>query len=337
MATIRDVAKLAEVSVSTVSLALSNPGRVSAKTLERIRQAVAAVGYVADPLAQSLARGRSRMIGFVVGNVGNPFFGDIRRELENYALEHNHFVLITDSSGEPDREQALVEHLIGLKIAGLALAPSSFGPEYVNFIQSLKVPMVCFDQKVAGIERDFVGSDNYLAGAMLTEHLLQLGHRRIAFIAGPQHMHTASERYRGFAETMASAGVEVNPNYVVDGQFTRSGGYGAAMRLLIQPERPTAILGANNAVALAALQAMQELGFNCPNDISLAMIDDVAWSNVITPRITMVVQDTLKLGGIIARRLLHRITNPDAAIDPPQDFVLSPKFVPGNSCRRISS
>ncbi len=335
MATIRDVARLAEVSVSTVSLALSNPGRVSQKTLERIRSAVAAVGYVADPLAQSLARGRSKMIGLVVGNVGNPFFGDIRRELENYALEHEHFVLITDSSGKREREQALVEHLIGLKIAGLALAPSSFGPDYVRFVESLKVPMVCFDQKVAGIERDFVGSDNYLAGAMLTEHLLQLGHRRIAFIAGPQHMHTASERYRGFVETMASAGVEVNPSYVVDGQFTRSAGYEAAMRLLIQPERPTAILGANNAVALAALQAMQELGFNCPGDISLCMIDDVQWSNVITPRITMVVQDTLKLGGIIARRLLHRITTPGAAAEPPQDFVLSPKFVPGNSCRRV--
>ncbi len=335
MATIRDVARLAEVSVSTVSLALSNPGRVSQKTLERIRTAVAAVGYVADPLAQSLARGRSKMIGLVVGNVGNPFFGDIRRELENYALEHEHFVLIADSSGKLERERALVEHLIGLKIAGLALAPSSFGPDYVKFVESLKVPMVCFDQKVAGIERDFVGSDNYLAGAMLTEHLLQLGHRRIAFIAGPQHMHTASERYRGFMETMASAGVDVNPNYVVDGQFTRSAGYEAAMRLLIQPERPTAILGANNAVALAALQAMQELGFDCPGDISLCMIDDVQWSNVITPRITMVVQDTLKLGGIIARRLLHRISTPDAAAEPPQDIVLAPKFVPGNSCRRV--
>ncbi|MBN9334423.1 LacI family DNA-binding transcriptional regulator, partial [Devosia sp.] len=210
MATIRDVAKLAEVSVSTVSLAFSSPGRVSPRTLERIRSAAAAVGYVADPLAQSLARGRSRMIGFVVGNVGNPFFGDIRRELENYALEHEHFVLITDSSGKTDRERDLIEHLIGLKIAGLALAPSSFGPDYVDFVSSIKVPMVCFDQKVAGIERDFVGSDNFLAGAMLTEHLLQLGHRRIAFIAGPQHMHTASERYRGFVETMASAGVEVN-------------------------------------------------------------------------------------------------------------------------------
>lgn len=335
MPTIRDVARLAEVSVSTVSLAFSNPARVSARTLARIRTAAVEVGYVADPLAQSLARGRSRMIGFVVGNVGNPFFGDIRRELENYALEHQHFVLVTDSSGKTDRERDLIEHLIGLKIAGLALAPSSFGPEYAHFISSIKVPMVCFDQKVAGIERDFVGSDNFLAGAMLTEHLLQLGHRRIAFIAGPPHMNTAAERYRGFVETMASAGVEVNPNYVVDGQFTRTAGYEAAMRLLIQPERPTAILGANNAVALAALQAMQELGFSCPDDISLAMIDNIQWSSVITPRITMVVQDTLQLGNIIARRLLHRITDPEAAFEPAQDFVLAPKFVPGASCRRL--
>jgi len=335
MATIRDVAKMAEVSVSTVSLAFSSPGRVSARTLEKIRRAAAQVGYVADPLAQSLARGRSRMIGFVVGNVGNPFFGDIRRELENYALEHEHFVLVTDSSGKTERERALVEHLIGLKIAGLALAPSSFGPDYVDFIKSIKVPMVCFDQKVAGIERDFVGSDNFLAGAMLTEHLLQLGHRRIGFIAGPPHMHTASERHRGFVETMASAGVEVNPNYVVDGQFTRSAGYEAAMRLLIQPDRPTAIIGANNAVALATLQAMQELGFSCPDDISLAMIDNVQWSSVITPRITMVVQDTIQLGNIIARRLLHRITSPEAVLEPAQDFVLAPKFVPGTSCRKV--
>ncbi len=336
MATIRDVARLAEVSVSTVSLAFSSPGRVSAGTLERIRAAAAAVGYVADPVAQSLARGRSRMIGFVVGNVGNPFFGDIRRELENYALEHEHFVLVTDSSGKTDREKALVEHLIGLRIAGLALAPSSFGDAYVDFVRSIKVPTVCFDQKVPGIDRDFIGSDNFLAGAMLTEHLLQLGHRRIAFIAGPQHLHTASERYRGFSETMASAGVEVNPSFVVDGQFTRAAGYEAAMRLLIQPERPTAIIGANNVLALTALQAMQELGFACPDDISLAMIDNIQWSSVITPRITMVVQDTVQLGSLVARRLMHRITDPpEAESEPPQDFVLAPKFVPGNSCRRI--
>lgn len=335
MPTIRDVARLAGVSVSTVSLALSNPARVSPKTLGKVRQAVEEVGFVVDPLAQSLARGRSRMVGFVVGNVGNPFFGDIRRELENYALEHDHIVLVTDSSGRPDRERLLVEHLVRLKAAGLVLSPSCNDPDYIDFLAGLDIPVVCFDQKVAGIERDFVGSNNYMAGAMLTEHLLQFGHRRIAFISGPSHMHTARERYRGFADAMANAGVEINPALVVDGQFTRTAGYDAAMRLLIQPERPTAIVGANNTVALSALQAMQELGFRCPEDISLTMIDNVQWSSVITPRITMVVQDTLALGSIIARRLMHRIATPGGGDEPPQDFILTPRFVSGNSCRKI--
>jgi LacI family transcriptional regulator len=335
MATIRDVAKIAGVSVSTVSLAFSNPGRVAASTLEKIRAAADTVGYAADPLAQTLARGRSRMIGFVVGNVGNPFFGDIRRELENFAIQHQHFVLVTDTSGQRERERALIEHLIGLKVAGLALAPAGSGPDYVAFIQSLRIPVICFDQKVAGLDRDFVGSNNYLAGAMLTEHLLQLGHRGIGFIKGPDHFNTAAERYRGFAETMASAGVDIDPAHVEDGKFTRSGGYAAAMKLLVQPNRPTAIIGANNTVALAALQAIQELGFRCPEDISLAMVDTVQWAEVITPKITTVVQDSVQLGNIIARRMLQRISDPGATLEPPQDFVLTPRFVPGTSCRRL--
>jgi LacI family transcriptional regulator len=107
------------------------------------------------------------------------------------------------------------------------------------------------------------------------------------------------------------------------------------MRLLTQQERPTAIIGANNVTGLAALQAAQELGFRCPDDISLAMVDDVPWSNVITPKLTTVVQDTQKMGGIIARRIVHRILSPEGAAEPPQDFILPPRFVIGTSSRAI--
>jgi len=335
MTTIRDVAQSAGVSTSTVSLAFNDPKRVSAKTLARIRRAAEELGYVADPLAQSLARGRSRLIGLITPNVGNPFFGDIRRELENYAIEHNHFVLISDSSGKPTRERDLLEHLMGLKVAGVVMAPNGRGKDYAEFIQSFKIPIVCFDQKVEGIARDFIGSDNRLAVAMLTEHLLQLGHRRIAFIAGPEGLYSAQGRLAGFMETMAGAGVEVDPSLVVDGNFTGGPAYAQAMRLLTRADRPTAIIGANNVMALAALQAIQELGFRCPDDVSLAMVDDVAWSSVITPKLTTVVQDTLKMGGIVARQILQRILAANGDTEPPQDFILTPKFVLGTSCRRI--
>ena len=335
MPTIRDVAKSAGVSTSTVSLAFSDPKRVGAKTLERIQRAAAELGYVADPLAQTLARGRSRLIGLITPNVGNPFFGDIRRELENYAIEHNHFVLVSDSSGKATREREVLEHLVGLKVAGVVLAPNGQGKDYADFIQSFKIPIVCFDQRVDGIERDFIGSDNRLATAILTEHLLQLGHRRIAFIAGPESLYTARGRLAGYRETMAGAGVEIDPSLIVDGNFTNSAAYGQAMRLLTRADRPTAIVGANNVMGLAALQAVQELGFRCPDDISLAMVDDVPWSHVITPKLTTVVQDTVKMGTTIARQLLHRILAAGGAAEPARDFILSPRFVPGTSTKAI--
>ncbi|UAB69197.1 LacI family DNA-binding transcriptional regulator [Vibrio sp. SCSIO 43132] len=334
MATIRDVAKLAGVSISTVSLSLSNPNKVSEKTLKRIREAISAVGYVVDPVAQSLARGSSRMIGFVVGNIGNPFFGEIRREIEDYALKHNYFLLAVESSGIMEREQELVRHLAGLKVAGLVIAPSGNGSEYINFLHQLKMPVVSFDQKVTGMEYDFVGSDNFNASSMLTEHLLQLGHKRIGFIKGPDQMHTAIERYRGYTSTLASADIDIDSSLVVNGQYTRDIGYEAATKLMLQRNPPTAILGANNVVSLSALQVIQELGLKCPDDISLAMIDDEQWSELITPRLTMVVQDTKRLGNIIAERLISRINDSNNEI-PVQDFVLDSKFIIGNSCRKF--
>lgn len=308
---------------------------MGAETLERIRQAIQSTGYRIDPVAQTLARGRSSLIGFVAANLGNMFFGDVRREIEHQALDHGYFVLIADSSGRADLERALLERLQAQKIAGIALAANGHGEEYATFLRDFKTPIVMFDQKVEGAARDFVGSDNALTTTILAEHLLQLGHRRIALISGPSSLYTANERLTGFLNTMAGAGVEVDPSLVVEGGYTRAGGHAQAMRLLTRRDRPTAIIGANNMTGLAALQAMQEMGFRCPDDVSLAMVDDVPWSNVITPRITMVVQDAQKLGELAAQRLLARIASPEAAAEPPQDFILTPRFVRGESTRRL--
>ena len=335
MTTIRDVARLAGVSISTVSLALNSPKRVGAETLERIQQAIRSTGYRIDPVAQTLARGRSSLIGFVAANLGNMFFGDIRREVEHLALENGHFVLIADSAGKPDLERAWLERLEAQKVAGIVLAANGHGEDYAAFLRDFKTPIVMFDQKLAGAKRDFVGSDNLLTTTILTEHLLQLGHRRIAFISGPAGLHTADERLKGYIDTMAGAGVEIDPSLVVEGGYTRSGGHTQAMRLLARRNRPTAIIGANNVTGLAALQVMQELGFRCPDDVSLAMVDDVPWSSVITPRITMVVQDAQKLGELAAQRLLARIESPEGAAAPPQDLILTPRFVRGESTKRL--
>jgi LacI family transcriptional regulator len=331
MATIRDVAKLAGVSISTVSLALNKTGPVSADTQNRVWEAALAVGYAPNPVAQSLKSGRTRLIGMIVGDVGNPFFGRLLKEVERLALEKQHLVIVSDSGTDPARERAILDHLSSQRVAGILLSPHGSSPEHVEHIRRLQMPMVLIDHKVEGLEADFVASDNVLASAMLTEHVIRFGHRRIAHIAGKPGLYTSYMREKGFRDTMAGAGIEVDESLVVDGQYDGERAYAQAMRLLTRADRPTAILAANNVMALGTLQAINDLGFRCPDEISLTSIDDVPWGNVIQPRITMVVQPVDEMARIATECLMERINARGATI-PPRDFILIPKLVVGHSC-----
>ena len=332
MATIRDVASLSGVSISTVSLALNESGRVSAETYQKIWAAAQAVGYTPNPVAQSLKSGRSRLIGMIVGDISNPFFGRLLKGVERYALARNHLVIVSDSGANPDQELAMLDHLSGQRVAGIMLMPHGSSPDYVARIRALRMPLVLIDHRIGGVECDFLGSDNVLASAMLTEHLIRFGHRRIAYIAGTPGLWTSERRKQGFVETMQGAGIEIEESLVVDGQYDGERAYEQTMRLLTRPDRPTAIVAANNVMALGALQAVNDLGFKCPQDISLTSIDDVPWGNVIQPRITMVVQQVDELARLASQWLLERIDARGGPAPPPRERIFVPQLVVGQSC-----
>jgi LacI family transcriptional regulator len=332
MATIRDVAKMAGVSISTVSLAFNESSRVNPVTHQRIAAAAQAVGYVPNPLAQSLKSGRSRLIGMVVGDISNPFFGRLLKGVERSALERDHLVIVSDSGAHPEQELAILDHLSDQRVAGLILSPHGKAPEYAARLNQLAMPFVLVDQKVPGVDSDFVGSDNVLASAILTEHLIRFGHRRIAHISGRAGLYTTDMRMKGFVDTMQGAGIEVDPSLVVDGDYEGERAYAETMRLMTRSDRPTAILAANNVMALGALQAINDLGFKCPQDISLTSIDDVPWGNVIQPRITMVVQQIDELARTASEWLFERIRLRGSVPLPPREHILSPQLVVGQSC-----
>lgn len=332
MATIRDVAKRADVSISTVSLAFNGSGPVSPETKKKIWNAAKAVGYTPNPLAQSLKRGHTRLIGMVVGDVSNPFFGRLLKEVERLALERDHLVIVSDSGTDPARELAILEHLSAQRVAGIILTPHGHTPKYIESIRKLEMPMVMIDHKVDGVVADFVATDNVLASAMLTEHIIRFGHKRVAHIAGRTGLWTADQRLLGFRNTMAAAGIEVDEDLIADGDYEGERAYECAMRLLTSAIRPTAIVAANNVMALGALQAINDLGFKCPNDISLVSIDDVPWSNVIQPRITMVVQPIHEIARIATEYLLERINLRNDRTMPPRTTILTPRLIVGQSC-----
>lgn len=334
MATIRDVAKLAGVSISTVSLVLNGSSRVSPETLLKVQEAAAAVGFTADPVARSLKSGSSRLIGMVAGDVGNPFFGKLLKEIQRCALEKDHLVIVSASRGVAAHESQILDHLAGQRVAGILLSPHGNDASFVAHIRRLSMPVVFIDHMVDGVESDFVGSDNELASAMLTEHLIRFGHRRIALIAGQAGLYSADRRTEGFFQTMQSADVPIDPTLVVDAQYDGELAYAETMRLLTRADRPTAIVAANNVMALGALQAIMDLGFRCPDDISLTCIDDVPWSNVIRPRLTMVVQPIEEIARTASEFLFERIAARGGAPIPPRRQIMIPKLIVGQSCAR---
>lgn len=331
MVTIKDVAQLAQVSTSTASLTFAKSDRVSPETAKRIWKAADALGYRPNLLARSLKQGRSRMVGMLIGDISSTFFGRLLKAVEKRLLERGYLMIVSDTDGNPQRELELLQHLTGQRLAGLMISPHGSTAEYGQQLQAFDTPIVMVDHCFPGIDLDYVASDSRLAVKMLTEHLLNLGHRRIVQITGPSQLFTASERIAGYREAMMAAGIEVSDDMLVDGRYQDVEGYAQTIKLLMQKDRPTAIIAANNMMGLGALQAIQDLGYSCPRDISLVMVDDIPWISVIAPRITTVVQDIEQIALTSTEYLLDRIEAEPAAVIPARKSVLIPRLSIGNS------
>lgn len=338
MPTIRDVARLAGVSISTVSLTLNHPDRVSSDTARKVAEAARTVGYSANPIAQSLKRGRSRLIGMVVSDITNPFFSTLLQEVERFAMAADYLVIVSDTAGSEAYERAILGHLSSQLVSGIILSPCGLYKKTADHISGLNMPLVLFDHKLPEVHSDFVGTDNVLASAMLTEHMIRLGHRRIGYIGGTTGLYTAEKRKVGFFDTMQAHGITVDPDLVLDGHYNGQAGYEAAMRLMTQrAERPTAILAASNVMVLGAMQACNDLSIACPDEVSLAGIDDVPWSNVIRPRITMAIQPVEEMARLASRMLIDRIRAVGDGAMPFRDEILAPRLVIGQSTQAVNS
>ncbi|WDR02567.1 LacI family DNA-binding transcriptional regulator [Devosia algicola] len=337
MATIRDVARMAEVSISTVSLALNDPDRVKPETREKVLKIASSIGYSADPIAQTLKSGRSKMIGVVVTDINNPFFGNLLHEIEQQAYKDNYMVLLSDTGGDPARELAIMNHMAGQRVAGILLSTCVQEGQSIEHIRQLKMPCVLFDQQFDSLGRDFVGSDNELAAAMLTRHLLELGHRDICMLGGATGIFTSRMRANGFIDTMRAAGIEVRPDMILDAEYRADRAYDITLKLFAGQRRPTAIVAASNVIALGALQALKDLAIDCPEDVSLVGIDDVPWSGLIVPKITSAVQQIDLLARKASQMLMRRIAEYGKDAAQPETCIFSPKLVMGGSTAKPPS
>jgi LacI family transcriptional regulator, galactose operon repressor len=296
-ATIRDIAKLAGVSVATVSRVLNDRPDVAPETRDAVLRHARANNFTTNRSARALSVGRTGFVGFTMPYIRADYFAAILAGALEAAYEQEMRLVLCATLQEHDREVSLLERLMdGATDGAIILLPEESNEELAA-LQSSGYPFVVADPRVQLAEGIPAVSAAHRAGAKAaTDHLLALGHRRIAHVSGPRGWAATEERIEGYHAALAAAGVLPSPELVLEGDFESPSGHAAAEIFLSLPEPPTAIFAANDNMAVGALRAARERGLSVPDDLSIVGFDDAELARIVTPALTTVRQPLAELG-----------------------------------------
>ncbi len=312
MATIQDVAKAAGVAASTVSRYLNGQLRVSPATEERMRDAVRDLGYVPNARAQNLARRRSGVIGFVVPEIGNPYFGAIADHVVEAVERRGLQVLLCSTRSQAVREASYIDLLVSGAIDGMLYLGSFRSNERLAAAIRGGLPVVVVDEPIAGLpDVHTVVMDDYSGGYQAASYLVALGHRRIAFISGPAELGSVQERRRGYADALRKGGIDPDGQLSLSGHFTEQFGMSALPRLLAAAHPPTAAFVASDYIALGMLSAAETHGIRVPGDLSVVGFDDIRFAQYVRPRLTTIRSPLDRLAQTGVELLSERLAGAD--------------------------
>jgi DNA-binding LacI/PurR family transcriptional regulator len=301
---IRDVASRAGVSPATASRALNGSPTVSNALRDRVLEAAAVLGYRPNNLARSLRRQRTDTIGVIVSDIANPHHSEAVRVMEDAASRAGWRLLLCNSDERVDKQRAYLELLADERVGAVILSAADAAGSGADTLLSLGIPVVAFDRVIDDPRVDSVTCDNETGVHALTGHLLSLGHRRVGFVAGRSHVATGSARLAGYRRAMHEAGLRT----MVEGaDFRADRAEVAAHRLLARASPPTAIVVANNTMAVGTLRAVREAGLVVPGDVALATVDDPVWAELVDPPLTALAQPVRAMAEAAVRLVLDRV------------------------------
>lgn len=310
--TIRDVSRLAEVSVATVSAVINGKPAVSEELTRRVRKAIDALNYHPDFLARSLRIQRSEILGIVMPQFASSYYAEVLRGVEDVASQHGYSILVSNSRGNAEQERKEILALISRRVDGILLATAD--PHFAYQMQfTRRLPLVLFDRFPPAFTGTVVATDNAGASYEATNHLIQLGHRRIAIIAGTRGISAADERIEGFRRAMSEAGLTVQQELLKHGNFNMRGGWECALEFMRLPSPPTAIFSHNYEMTLGLMRALAEMGVPCPQQVSILGFDDFvvgadgfSWATMFSPKLTCVAQPSYLIGQRAAEALMKK-------------------------------
>jgi LacI family transcriptional regulator len=307
--TINDVAKACDVAPSTVSNALAGKGYVKPATRRRIEAAVERLGYRASTIARALRTQRSFSVGVILADITNPTFPEIVRGIEDALRESGCTLLLCNTDGSEQRQAQYMRALADRNVDGMILVSQHLEAPAIEPLLAAAPPLVLIHRRHRHRNFDYIGVDNARGVNAAIDHLIALGHRRVAFIRGPRESTAVEERYAAFASFARAQRIDDDARLVVQGDYTRAGGYAAATTLLSLSRPPTAIVASNDVAALGVLEAAAQRRMNVPRDISVVGFDDIFVSGLKAIALTTIRQPMVDIGAAAARLLLKRITD----------------------------
>jgi LacI family transcriptional regulator len=332
--TIHDVARRAGVAVSSVSRVLSNHPDVSSAMKAKVESAANELGYSPDPVAQSLRSGTTHLIGLVVRDYANPFFGEVISGIEEVLTDAGYTLLVTSSGREAAQETERISMLRQRRVDAILLATvSDKSPSTRKAIAAFKKPVVLLDREFARLSTGSILLDHASGVQAATADLLSLGHRRIALITGTPDIRPTRERVRGFEDAYRAAELDPSEATEVAEVFSASFAHDKTVELLRLPprQRPTALVAGGVQATIGILEAISELGLRLGDDVSLVVCDDLPWLRAMRPRISAVSRDAVGMGRAAADMVLSLIRG-----EEPHTVILPTTYDPRDTTRPIS-
>jgi LacI family transcriptional regulator len=289
------------------------------------------LNYRPNALARSLRRGETHTLGLILPDSANPFFAEVGHAIESAAFALGYSVILCNTENDENKERLYTEVLENKQLDGIIFVGAGENREAISEIIQNGLPLVVVDRNMGSLELDTVTTENYQGGLLATQHLLSLGHQIIGCITGPSNITPSAERVTGYRAALQQAEIGVVESLLTRGDFHAPSGYSAAMLLLQQTPRPTAIFVCNDMMAIGAMRAAAQLGLRVPEDIAIVGFDDIQLASYTNPSLTTVAQPKQEIGQLAVKLLFERMSDPSL---PPRHTILSTQLIIRESSTR---
>lgn len=326
--TLREVAEHAKVSAMTVSRFLKTPERVSPKTRQAIRRSMKDLDYRPNEIVRTMISEKSFLIGVIVPEIDNPFYSRCFQSIEAHLRSCSFNMVVCNSEGNASQEINYVKLLLAKGVDGMILMPVGKAP--ARYLRERDVPFVLVDDIFPDVDADSITADHYHGARCAVEHLIELGHRKIGIVKGPDQFFSHAERFRAYCDILREHGIGSDERYVKEGRLSPAHSREQTSEMLRMDDRPTAVFSCNNLMSVGAIQAIQEMGLSIPDDISFVSFDPIPFQEIVRPAICCIKQPSQFIGKNAAMLLLDRINK--SGPKERQKVVLRPEFVNGDSC-----